>query len=142
MAIKMNTTPEMREVPRDQWPFMPAWETQPIKVWLSNDFLAVLYRQLADGMLRLTVNRTKRNGKSWRDGITWDELQRVKNECLGEEVWCIENYPAESELVNVSNMRHLFVLDEPPAQRFPKEKVTSDSDIRMALGIVKAAIGK
>ena len=60
----------------------------------------------------------------WRDGITWDELQRIKNECLGEDVWCVEVYPAQSELLDVANMRHLWVLDEPPVTRFPTKPVT------------------
>lgn len=138
----ITTTPHMQEIPRDKWPFFPAWETVPLRVWVSNDFLAVLYEQRADGNRRLTVNRTRRNGRDWRDGITWDELQRVKNETIGEDAWCIENYPAQSEVVNISNMRHLFVLDEPPAQRFPEEKVTSDADIRAALDMVKAVRGE
>ena len=137
----ITTTPRMQEIPRDKWPFFPAWETEPLRVWVSNDFLAVLYRQKANGCKRLTVNKTRRNGRDWRDGITWDELQRIKNECLGEDAWCIENYPAQPEVVNVSNMRHLFVLDEPPAQRFPEERATSDADIRAALELVKAARG-
>lgn len=131
---------DMRPVPREKWPFIPAFESVPIGVWLSVDYLAVLYEQRIDGNLRLTVNRTRRNGKSWKDGITWDELQRVKNECLGPEVWCVECYPAESELVNVSNMRHLWVLDEPPATRFPKEAYFSDTDIDNAMAVFKGLI--
>ena len=137
-ALKFDTGPEMREVPREKWPVMPGLESEPLNVWLSNDFLAVLYRQRVDGNLRLCVNKTRRNGRDWRDGITWDELQRIKNETLGEEVWCIENYPAQSELVNVSNMRHLYVLEEPPAQRFPTEAFVPDD----GLTAVFDAIGK
>ena len=111
----------MEEVPREAWPFMPQLETEALCVWRSKDYLAVLYRQLSDGNTRLTVNSVRRNGKGeWRDGITWDELQRVKQECLGD-VWCMEVYPPEADVVNVSNMRHLWLLDEAPAQRFPGE---------------------
>lgn len=137
MSIIMNVSRHMAEVPREKWPFMPAWETEPLKVWLSNEYLAVLYRHRADGNMRLTVNRTRRNGRDWRDGITWDELQRIKNECLGEDVWCVECYPAQDKLVNVSNMRHLFICDEPPETRFPEKAVVDDSDIRLALEMVK-----
>lgn len=135
---------KMQEVPPDEWPFMPAWETVPIKVWRSKDYLAVLYVQRADGMRRLTVNsvrrgpsRKRREGTDWRDGITWDELQRVKNECLGPDVWCVEVYPAQNDVVDVSNMRHLWPLDEPPKTRFTKEAVTKDSDIQTALDILR-----
>lgn len=137
----------MRELPREEWPFMPAWETIPIKVWKSKDYLAVLYEQRADGMRRLTVNstrrmpnRTRKSGTDWRDGITWDELQRVKNETLGEDVWCVEVYPPGEDVVDVANMRHLWPLDEPPATRFPKATTTSDGDIAAALRIVRSMI--
>ena len=126
---------------------MTGIESKPINVWLSNDYLAVLYEQRINGMRRLTVNRTRRDrskrpgqGTDWRDGITWDKLQRVKNECLGEDTWCVEVYPAESDLVNVNNMRHLWVRDGPPETRFPKEAYVSDDEIDAALEIVRKAI--
>lgn len=131
----------MREVPREQWPFMPGLESVPLNVWLSADYLAVLYQQRANGQTRLTVNRTRRNGKSWRDGITWDELQRIKNETLGEEVWCVECYPAQSKVVNVSNMRHLWVLDGPPETRFPEKGYYSDDDVNAALSVLRELLG-
>lgn len=140
---------KMEPVPQEEWPLFPQFETKPLKVWRSRDYLAVLYVQLADGKKRLTVNSTrrmrvpvsrKRDGLDWRDGITWDELQRVKNETLGEDVWCVEVYPPESEVVNVSNMRHLWPLDEAPETRFPKEAVTKDSDIKAVVDILKGVM--
>ena len=137
----------MELVPEDEWPFFPMWETIPVKVWRSADYLAVLYKQRADGMMRLTVNSVRRKPErkrkartDWRDGITWDELQRVKNETLGPDVWCVEVYPAQDDVVDVANMRHLWPLDEPPATRFPKEGVTKDSDIQAALDIIRKAM--
>lgn len=47
-----------------------------------------------------------------RDGITWDELQAVKNERLGPDARAIEIYPPESELVNEANIRHLWVIPD------------------------------
>jgi hypothetical protein len=137
----------MQEVPRSEWPFMPGFETVPLRVWRSADYLAVLYEQRADGNRRLTVNsvrrkaeRKRKSGTDWRDGITWDELQRVKNECLGEDVWCVEVYPAQDKVVDVANMRHLFVLDGPPETRFPDHAVTKDSDIQAALDILRGGL--
>lgn len=128
---------KMEEVPFGEWPFFPNIETEPLRVWRSSEYLAVLYRQRADGLVRLTVNsvRRKREGKrkagtDWRDGITWDELQRIKNETLGEDVWCVEVYPAQDALVDVANMRHLWPLDEPPATRFPTKPVVSDRELK------------
>lgn len=137
----------MEPVPVSEWPFFPAIETVPVRVWQSKDYLAVLYEQRADGRRRLTVNSVRRTRSNrpnkdtdWRDGITWDELQRVKNETLGPDVWCVEVYPAQDEVINVANMRHLWPLDEPPATRFPTEAVTKDSDIQAAIDIIRRAL--
>lgn len=123
----------MIEIARDQWPAFPALETIPQRVWRSRDYLAVLYKQRADNKLRLTINCTRRNAQGrWKDGIAWDELQRIKNECLGEDTWCIEVFPAQSELVDVQNMRHLWVLDGPCEWRFPAESAL-DADEQKSL---------
>lgn len=145
MAHTLGRT--MRELPRSEWPFMSGIESVPLRVWRSADYFAVLYEQRADGNRRLTVNSTRRKperkrraGTDWRDGITWDELQRIKNECLGEDVWCVEVYPAQDKLVDAMNQRHLFVLDGPPSTRFPEKAVTDDRDIQAALGIIRGAL--
>lgn len=118
----MIFTKEMQKLDKDKWPFIFSLESEVLDVWMSKDYIAILYRQLIDNQKRLTVNSLRKNGKDYKDGITWDELQRIKNECLGKEVWCIENYPAESKLINLSNQRHLFLLDEPPKARFPEKR--------------------
>ncbi len=52
--------------------------------------------------------------KVWKDngedGISWDELQAVKNEVLGKDVVAVEVYPRQCDVVDELNMRHLFVL--------------------------------
>lgn len=134
----MIYTRHMQKVPRDEWPLMLSLESIPLDVWKSIDYMAVLYRQAADGLIRLTVNCVKNNGRGdFRDGITWDELQRIKNECLGPDTWCVENYPSEDKLVNVKNQRHLFVLDKPPVHRFPEKPVYDDSEIEAILDALK-----
>lgn len=49
-----------------------------------------------------------------RDGqgdIPWDDLQTVKNWVMGNEAIAIEFYPAESQLVDEINARHLWAVD-------------------------------
>ena len=55
----------------------------------------------------LTVQRT--DGK---DGITWDQLQRIKNEYLGPHAAAVEFYPPDTRVVNELNMRHLWEVPE------------------------------
>lgn len=82
--------------------------------WRSKSFVAALWIQ-DDGALRLSVNRTRLNDRgTFVDGITWDELMAVKRGVGYGDTWAVEVYPPDAEVVNVSNMRHLFLLDEPP----------------------------
>lgn len=46
----------------------------------------------------------------------WRDLQRIKNELVGEEAEAVELYPAESRVVDTANHYHLWVF---PEHRFP-----------------------
>jgi len=89
----------------------------PEALFRNRHFLAALYVDDRDGepFLRLTVNRTELlPDGNWRGDITWDELMAVKRGIgLGDQ-WMSEIYPADEEIVNVANMRHLFIVEQPP----------------------------
>ena len=40
----------------------------------------------------------------------WREMQKIKNEIMGDEREAVELFPAESRLVDTSNQFHLFVM--------------------------------
>lgn len=40
--------------------------------------------------------------------ITWDVMQQIKNDWFGSHVTCFEVYPAETDLINNGNYRHLW----------------------------------
>lgn len=40
--------------------------------------------------------------------VTWDTMQAIKNDFFGENVTCVEVYPAQSEVINAGNYRHLW----------------------------------
>lgn len=86
----------------------------PAKTWRSRDYFAQLYID-RNGFTRLSVNRVERDKRKgdWKDGITWDELQRVKQETVGD-VWAVEVYPPSGQLVDVHNIRHLWILNGRP----------------------------
>ena len=97
-------------VPRREW---PAWHQDSIilRVWRSRDFLVQEYAVDHDDVLvRLSVNRTKLTGERWSDNVTWDELQQIKAECGYAEYEAVEIYPAACDVVNVENMRHLWIM--------------------------------
>jgi len=47
---------------------------------------------------------------SGKDKITWDQLQAVKNYALGPDAAAVEFFPPENDLVNETNMRHLWEI--------------------------------
>lgn len=105
------------EIPRAQWPQdIPTTQgSDRISVWQSRDFLVQLFSE-ADFVLRLTINRTKLlpNG-SFADAITWDELMAIKRDCGFPDKWAVEVFPDDRQIVNVGNMRHLWLLPSRPS---------------------------
>lgn len=86
----------------------------PIEVWRSRYFLVQIFSE-DNGIMRMTVCRTEINetGERWKDNITWDDLQRLKRECFYGHRDAVEIYPRDVDIVNVANMRHLWLLPEP-----------------------------
>lgn len=100
----------LRPVPPSEWPDYrpPGLEA----VWRSREFLVQVFTH--ESAFRLSVCRTQITGARWTDGISWDDLQRVKRECgLGDKC-AVELFPPDGEVVNVANMRHLWIVDAPP----------------------------
>jgi hypothetical protein len=100
----------------------------PTRVWVSRDFLAQLYNLEGEGA-RLSVCRTQlKDDGRWGDGITWDQLQEVKAQCGFGDFWAVEVYPATAAVVDVANMRHLWLvspLDLPPGIGWRRPEVAS-----------------
>lgn len=100
----------LRQVPVGEWP-----EYRPNgleAVWRSREFLVQVFTH--EKAFRLSVCRTQVAGTRWVDGISWDDLQRVKRECgLGDKC-AVELFPPDDEVVNDANMRHLWIVDAPP----------------------------
>lgn len=109
-------------VPRAHWPDR---SHAAIAVWRSRDYLVQVF-DAPGGVLRMSVCRTTWDGRGgrWRDGITWDELQRLKAEVGYGDCWAVEIYPPDDEVVNAANLRHLWLLAERPP--FAWQRATAD----------------
>jgi hypothetical protein len=98
-------------------PIPPDYDTKqgaPLKAWRSRDFLVTLYDD-PSGYKRLSILRTEIDFMGrWKDGIAWDDLQRLKNEAGFAHQWAVECYPEWAQVVNVANIRHLFLLPQRP----------------------------
>jgi hypothetical protein len=114
---------DLVEWPREDWPtHVQNGLRAPSRVWRSRKFLAQLFTY--EPFHRLTVQRADVTASgAWRDGVTWDELQQIKRDCGFGELWAVEVFPAEANLVNVANMRHLWLLHEAPPYAWTAENV-------------------
>jgi hypothetical protein len=104
-------TRELSEIPFDRWPSIVVDGALRIGVFRNRTHLVQLFKE-PGGMLRLSVNRTEwdERVKRFRDDISWDDLQRLKAEAgFGDRV-AVEIYPPDALIVNVANMRHLWIL--------------------------------
>lgn len=106
--------PEFVEVPKDRCPDIALMKQPPINAYWNNRFLVQVYKE--PGGIRLSVIRRElqRNG-DYVDGISWDELQDIKRALGYGDHYAIEIYPRDRDLVNVANMRHLWVMNQPLA---------------------------
>lgn len=99
----------LARVPRADWPYELENLTE---VWRSKRFLVQVLSE-AGGMERMSVCRTSSNGSQWDDQITWEELMQCKREIGRAQRDALEVYPADKDIVNVANMRHLWIPVEP-----------------------------
>ena len=114
---------QLEPVPAAEWPEDHASDgVSRIAVWRSRDFLV----QIADehGHIRLSVSRTSicREKGDWHDGITWDELMQIKSDVGMGGDWAIEIFPPDNDVVNVANIRHLWITKERPPQAWSRHK--------------------
>lgn len=104
----------LMEVPRDTWPWAPHTEEHQKRqsVWRSRYYLVQVFAE-RDNIIRLSINRASVEADRFEDGISWNELQDLKRECGYGDFYAIEVFPRDRDIVNVANMRHLWILPEP-----------------------------
>lgn len=116
----MAFPPHLVEIPRERWPDMSKSPYRSGSIVLacfrSRSFVVGVWLE-PNGCTRLSVNRTEWDERQqrFRDDISWDELQRLKAEAGYADLCAVEVYPPDDDVVNVANMRHLFLLPALPA---------------------------
>ena len=90
---------------------------KPQQVWESRNYLAMVHSdEQKDGtfITRISIIRTElQNDGRWKDGITWDELLRIKSEIGFGDLWAVECFPPDADVVNVANVSHLWIVPAP-----------------------------
>lgn len=113
-AENKNRPKTLTLMPREQWP--SDRDPNRLLVLVSQKYLVQIFKEPHD-VMRISVNRTKvKPSGEWDDNLSWDELMQIKNELGFADEYAVEVYPKEKDVVNVANMRHLWVL--PDSLRF------------------------
>lgn len=97
--------------PAEEWPAHMRGAKGVLRVYRSRGFLVQVFAEPDPVVVRLSILRTaiKTNG-DWKEDITWEELQRLKNEAGYGSFDAVEVYPPDTDVVNVANLRHLWIL--------------------------------
>ena len=103
---------ELTKIPESEWPASTA-SIIPSECWRSRDFLVQIFHQ-DNEPVRLSICRTAiESDGSWKAGITWDEIQKIKAEVGFHQEWAVEIFPPDHEVVNVANFRHIWIVPMP-----------------------------
>lgn len=103
--------PVLTKVPEYHWP--EERQESLIEVWLSKRFLVQVHQEKT-GLLRLSCNRTSIDQfGAWEQNLTWDDLMEIKRQIGRGESYAVEVLPEDSHIVNVDNMRHIWILPSP-----------------------------
>jgi hypothetical protein len=105
------------EIPRSGWPT----EIEPpigMTRLFKNARLLVFFCDRPGGLQLMMVQRI-----DGRDGLTWDELYETKNVLGFADFEAVEIYPRVDMLVNVANMRHLWLLPNGRTMPFGLDKL-------------------
>lgn len=102
------------EVSADKMP--PGMPPTMTKAFRSNRFIVLQFAPV-EGAVRLSIRKADISDTligSSTDGISWDDLQLIKDQCGFEDRDAVEIYPAKQDVVNVANMRHIWIVPNIP----------------------------
>lgn len=125
-----------REVPRAEWWVSDVPRPDRLTAYHNQDFIVQSF-QVAGGIIRLAINRNQRilSPWVWQDGIAWSQIRAIK-QSLGYGDKCgVEIYPPEQHILNIVNVRHLWLLDRsplPPIEAAKVEHIHRSQDYEVA----------
>lgn len=100
---------ELTPIPENQ--FKNRTSVPMIAAWSSRKWLVQVYDE--NGHIRISVNKVAvLPDGNWEAGITWDDLMEIKAAIGYRESWAVEVYPPPERVVNVANMRHLWIVPQ------------------------------
>ena|ERR1700722_11719888 len=123
LRIENAMRPEhLEQIPKNKWPRVQL--PQGLKeVWRSRYYLVQVFHE-KNGIERLSINIADVDAEAgrWKDGISWDALQEIKRQVGRGDKDAVEIFPKDADIVNVANIRHLFVMPDDLPYAWRKEQ--------------------
>ena len=110
----------LKEVPRSQWPYenkdcLHVYKNANTVIQVLDNKAPATANTPWEGTLLVSIKHTRaKNPKQYAKGshdieITWDDLYAVKKHLWPNQI-ALEIHPPTADLVNVANMRWLWIL--------------------------------
>ena len=101
----------MVEILQSEW-HNPLDREPRLQVWRNRFFLVQMFSTDWENVQRLSITRCELDAsfQQWRDGISWDDILYLKRECGFAQACAVEIYPPDADLVNVANVRHIWLV--------------------------------
>ncbi len=102
-------------IPKPEWPDAMRKKGPRVlkEVWHSRKYIVQVFEE-PENVERLSICRTEYNTQlEYIDRLTWEQLQQIKDQVGRGDKYAIEVYPKNCDVVNVANMRHLWILENP-----------------------------
>ena len=81
-------------------------------VWRNKKFTVMVWNVPAGKKLSISRNTWDSHTRRYTDGITWDEIMEIKRGVGFGDKNAIEFYPPDDEVINIANVRHIWILPE------------------------------
>lgn len=93
----------LKEVPRELWITINP-NKKRFRCFRGDTYTIQLLDE-SNGIHRICVQRN-----DFGEGISWDDLQAIKNAIGYQDFDAVEIYPKHDDVLNVGNFRHLWVM--------------------------------
>lgn len=83
-----------------------------LEIWRSKKYLVIVWKVPAGKKLSISRQEWDSKERRYKDGITWDEIMEIKHDIGMGNKTGIEFFPADDEVINLGNVRHIWIVPD------------------------------
>ena len=83
-----------------------------LEIWRSKKYLVIVWKVPAGKKLSISRQEWNPTERRYKDGITWDEIMEIKHDIGMGNKTGIEFFPADDEVMNLANVRHIWIVPD------------------------------